>query len=133
MAKRYFDLQEAQELLLHLVPLMERLRTLKRELDAEERELGRLVAGKAQGNGHPPESDASRWAQERISELERGVEKTIAAVHALGCEVKDPELGLIDFPSLRDGREVYLCWRLGEERIAYWHDLETGYLGRQPL
>jgi hypothetical protein len=51
----------------------------------------------------------------------------------LGCELKGIDEGLIDFRALREGREVYLCWRLGEERIAFWHDIEAGFGGRQPL
>jgi hypothetical protein len=47
--------------------------------------------------------------------------------------VRDLERGLVDFPALRDGREVFLCWEEGEPDIAYWHDLDAGYAGRQPL
>lgn len=54
-------------------------------------------------------------------------------IHSLGVEIKDVERGLCDFPALRDGRVVYLCWVLGEERIEWWHDLEAGFGGRQPL
>ena len=54
-------------------------------------------------------------------------------VTTLGCEVKDLETGLIDFPSLREGRIVYLCWRLGEDRIGHWHEVEAGFAGRKPV
>ncbi len=84
------------------------------------------------GNGH--------HLHERIQRLQRAVVEAIQsmrdAVEELqeaGCELKDPATGLIDFLSLRDGREVYLCWRLGEDRIRFWHDLATGFAGRQPL
>ncbi|MBO0857364.1 MAG: DUF2203 domain-containing protein [Chloracidobacterium sp.] len=52
---------------------------------------------------------------------------------SLGVEIKDFDQGLLDFPSERDGRIVYLCWRRGEERIEWWHDLDAGFAGRQPL
>lgn len=53
---------------------------------------------------------------------------------ALGVQLKDHERGLIDFPSLRDGRVVLLCWQLGEgDRLEWWHDVEAGFAGRQPL
>ncbi len=52
---------------------------------------------------------------------------------AVGCELKDWRLGLIDFPAMMEGREVELCWRLGEDQIAYWHDIGAGYAARQPL
>jgi hypothetical protein len=51
----------------------------------------------------------------------------------LGVEIKDFDQGLLDFPSERDGKIVYLCWRRGEERIEWWHDLDAGFAGRQPL
>jgi hypothetical protein len=51
----------------------------------------------------------------------------------LGVVVKDVNTGLVDFPSQRDGREVFLCWRYGEERVAYWHDLDAGVAGRQEV
>jgi hypothetical protein len=51
----------------------------------------------------------------------------------MGIEVKDIDMGLVDFRSNMDGREVYLCWKLGEEHISFWHELHTGYASRQPL
>ena len=58
----------------------------------------------------------------------------IAEAEGLGCEVKDPSSGLIDFRSLRNGEVVYLCWRLGEgDHIEFWHTLTDGFAGRQPL
>ena len=51
----------------------------------------------------------------------------------IGCEVKDLETGLIDFPSIREGRTVYLCWRLGEDKVGHWHEVDAGFAGRQPV
>lgn len=70
------------------------------------------------------------------AELERGQEKMevyIRELAQLGIELKDPFTGLIDFPSLMNGRPVYLCWRLGEPEVAHWHELEAGFAGRQQL
>ena len=61
------------------------------------------------------------------------VRELLARSRQLGIVVRDIDRGLIDFPAIRDGREVYLCWELDEERIGFWHDLESGYGGRQPL
>ena len=76
----------------------------------------------------------------RINKLQKELEQLIQTMQALvdelssfGCELKDPTIGLIDFLSLRNGREVYLCWHLGEERINFWHYLDAGFAGRQPL
>jgi hypothetical protein len=62
----------------------------------------------------------------------REIEALLREIAELGAEVKDPEQGLIDFRTLRRGREVYLCWKLGEgDRISFWHDLEAGFAGRK--
>ena len=54
-------------------------------------------------------------------------------LEGVGCELKDFEIGLVDFPAVRDGREVYLCWKLGEDQVTHWHEVNTGYAGRKPL
>lgn len=78
-----------------------------------------------------------RAAAYRRNPSEPVAQEIHALVHEighLGIEVKDPETGLIDFRSMRDGREVYLCWRLGEgPRIRYWHELDAGFPGRRAL
>jgi hypothetical protein len=61
------------------------------------------------------------------------MEEYVRELKALGVELKDYFTGLIDFPSLMDGRPVYLCWRLGEPEVAHWHELEAGVAGRQKL
>lgn len=62
------------------------------------------------------------------------IEKLIGEISGAGIQVKDPTRGLIDFPSRRSGRVVLLCWQLGEpEEIMWWHDLDTGFAGRQPI
>ena len=67
-----------------------------------------------------------RWQLQRLNAL-------LAEINGFGCELKGLGEGLIDFPSKREGRTVYLCWKLGEERIAYWHELDTGFASREPL
>ena len=54
-------------------------------------------------------------------------------IESAGCEIKGIREGLVDFPSLREGREVYLCWRMPEKEIRFWHDLDSGFAGRQPI
>jgi hypothetical protein len=68
-----------------------------------------------------------------MEEMQTEMNAGIAKVQGMGIEVKDLAIGLIDFRSIREGREVYLCWKLGEEHVSYWHELDTGYAGRQPL
>lgn len=64
-----------------------------------------------------------------VNELQEYVDE----LTSIGVELKDYETGLVDFPGRHQGRDVYLCWRLGEEKIAHWHDLHTGFNGRQPV
>lgn len=63
---------------------------------------------------------------DRLAELREELED-------VGCELKDFEMGLVDFPSIRNGREVCLCWKLGEESVAHWHETDAGFTGRKPL
>jgi hypothetical protein len=77
---------------------------------------------------------------ERASALERAVQGLAREIDGykreledLGIQLKDPRLGLVDFPSEMAGRNVLLCWRLGEPEVQYWHEIDSGYAGRQPL
>jgi hypothetical protein len=127
----YFTREEAEALLPQIAVVLRKIQARRREMLQSEEELGTLRA-QAMGNGYD--------LYERILTLQRNLARHIQALQAfvnelvvLGCELKDADSGLIDFLSLRNGREIYLCWRLGEERINFWHDLHTGFAGRQPL
>lgn len=129
---RYFTLEEATALLPQLTPLLEEIAALQPRLVEAERGLASRN-WQARTNGrvhHRDSSGAEHAARHRVlAELNA----RIAQLRQLGVELKDPRSGLIDFPSLREGRVVYLCWRLGEPVIEYWHDVDTGFAGRQPL
>jgi hypothetical protein len=84
------------------------------------------VLEKAVGNG------GSRKAGE-LWELFLNFEKVLKELQSLGCELKGLEQGLVDFPTLRQGRTVYLCWQYNEPEIAFWHELDAGFAGRQLL
>src|SRR6185436_3734642 len=84
------------------------------------------ILEKAANNG------GSKHAGELIFEFEK-VQKASKRLTEMGLFLKDINTGLVDFLSLRDGREVYLCWRYDEPTVAHWHDLEAGFAGRQPL
>jgi hypothetical protein len=71
--------------------------------------------------------------EREIQAIARDIDQFQAELDALGIQLKDRRIGLIDFPSEMDGRRVLLCWRLGEASVQYWHDEQTGYAGRQPL
>ncbi len=129
---RFFTRAKAEALLPRVEPLLRELQSLGQGLAAALDEYAGLQE-KMRGNGH------AHYAQyqalrERIAELRSQLEARLRELLALGILVKDIESGLIDFPALRDGHPVYLCWRLGEgERIGWWHEIEAGFAGRQPL
>jgi hypothetical protein len=79
--------------------------------------------------GAAPVHELEDHARAGIHRLNDMVEE----LHAIGCELKDWETGLVDFRALRGGEPVYLCWRLGEETISHWHELHAGVTGRQPI
>ncbi len=109
---------------------MARAQQQRHDYLAAERQLAEAVQT-VRGNGH--RADTLQSAQEAAARALRQVRQTVEALQATGCEVKDLELGLVDFRSQREGREVYLCWRVGEATISYWHELDAGFGGRQPL
>jgi hypothetical protein len=127
----YFTREEAEALLPQITVVLLKIQEHRQAMQHAEEELGALRA-QSLNNGH--------HLHERIERLQKALVEQIESLQTLarelrqfGCELKDPDTGLIDFLSLRGGREIYLCWRLGEERINYWHYLDTGFAGRQPL
>ncbi|MCL4541457.1 MAG: DUF2203 domain-containing protein [Chloroflexi bacterium] len=129
MIPHLYTEEEANALLPTLIPILEELRRLVRDAAHFQRQLA-MITPAARSNGQAPEALALEVAlmgvQERFGDL-------VSQLEDFGVELKDVETGLIDFRSIRDGREVYLCWRLGEDRIRYWHELSAGFRGRQPL
>jgi hypothetical protein len=122
--ERHFTQEEANALLPQLTALLTQLREAKDELtDAEAHE---ALAEAAPANGGGEEG-----RQVGVAFLE--VRRMLETVERAGIVLRDIDRGLVDFPALMDGREVYLCWELGEDEVAYWHDLEGGFGGREPL
>lgn len=126
MATKYFTVEEANVLLPQIEPSLKVLSEVYQTITVKAGEIESYVAQKAGGNGGHAEGGNFILQLEQLSE-------GINYVQSFGCLIKDISSGLIDFPSLRDGREVYLCWRLGEEKIEFWHDIDAGFAGRQPL
>jgi hypothetical protein len=111
--------------------IVEDIVQLARELqDRHERLIRVLPEGRAAGAAHQEEllhvEAELRQDHDRMQDYERELQ-------ALGVELKDYRIGLIDFPSRMGEREVYLCWRAGEAEVGHWHELDAGFAGRQPL
>jgi hypothetical protein len=129
---RHFTPEEANAELEQVRPLVERMVEQRREhLDALERqeELEQRIRGN--GGGIPPATLADTAAE--VDRVARSLAATVDEINTHGAEVKDLDEGLIDFPALRHGETVLLCWKLGEDEIRYWHRIEDGFAGRQEL
>ena len=129
---RHFTPEEAKSALVDVRPLVERMVEQRQEhVDAlaRQEELEGHIRGN--GGGIPPAELAEAAAG--VERVARELAKTIDDIVAHGAEIKDLDEGLIDFPALRHGETVLLCWKLGEDEIRYWHRVEDGFAGRQEL
>jgi hypothetical protein len=121
----YFTLQQANEALKLIRPWMEDVQAIRQKILANQPEAWPAIE-KSAGNG----------GNKALSKMVQDFEKLDALVHKIqdaGAQIKDINTGLLDFSALRDGREVYLCWQYGEGDIAFWHEVDDGYAGRQPI
>jgi hypothetical protein len=129
---RHFTPEEANAALEQVRPLVEQLVAGREEhTRAVERqeELEQKIRGN--GGGIPPAELASATAE--VDALARRLARLVDEIAGHGAQVKDLDSGLVDFPALRRGETVLLCWQLGEDEIAWWHRVEDGYAGRRPL
>jgi hypothetical protein len=114
-----------------LVRQFEELQALQHQAEVLEEKLEKLVElDRSNGRNH---GDEIARIENEIEGVVQRTNQIIDEISDLGCEIKDVERGLVDFPSEREGRLVYLCWKLGEDKICFWHELTSGYAGRQPL
>ena len=132
MADRHFTVEEANELLAQVRPLAEELVRRRRALAAAGQRRGELAAA-VEGNGGGVRPQELAELEESIGTESERLARCLDAIHELGAMVKDLDRGLVDFPALRDGDEVLLCWQLGEDEIRYWHGPEEGFAGRKEL
>ncbi|MDE2815590.1 MAG: DUF2203 domain-containing protein [Chloroflexota bacterium] len=130
---KLFTLQEANALLPRIREIVARLQEIY-VLFQQLAEGKSYPASLQRSNGYPRPEAASALPQLReIQALRDEAEALIKEIVEQGVALKDIEQGLIDFPAERDGRIVYLCWKHGEDEIRFWHELDTGFAGRQPL
>ncbi len=117
-----FTPEEANRLLPELIESLRRIREARQVVLAGGEHLRRSAS-------HNGGGAVSKEYWDALSTLRREVE----AVSRRGIVLRDPESGLLDFPGKVEGREVFLCWRLGEDRVGWWHGLDSGFAGRRPL
>lgn len=125
MPLKTFTLAEANAYIPQLEELLAELQTAREKMVELAPALESAMAH-ANGNG------GSKTAGEYLLQLQR-FNAAHELIREIGCEIKDLDNGLIDFPAMREGRIIYLCWKRGERRIDYWHELDTGFAGRQKL
>ena len=122
--QRHYTLAQANAALEWVGERIERLRAARAGLSDEEAREAIGEAAPQNGGGEP-----GRVVSEAFVELRRAVTE----LHDAEIVLRDLDRGLVDVPTVRDGREVYLCWLEGEGEIAHWHDLDSGFGGREPL
>ncbi len=132
MADRYFTPEDVEALIPTLTGLVEGLRAANQEAQAArarmQAEQQRLTLA---GGGVPdPQGRADRT---RLETASAAMKTAVERIHELGGVPKDLEMGLVDFPGLRDGRVVNLCWKHGERKVRWWHGLDEGFAARKPL
>ncbi len=132
MPPRFFSLEEANSLLPTIEALVRCLVATRQELRGHQQVLGEFRARASRDGGALPGSGIAQAKTEGarlLAEIHEGVRE----IESRGCVVKDLDQGLVDFLARRGRGQVYLCWRLGEPEIRYWHGLEEGFAGRKPL
>jgi hypothetical protein len=130
---KLFTLTEAERTRRELEPVLIEAIEVRRKIAPLEEELGALAARIQWLGGMlvPYEETARvRFDRDRLAESLRAA---IERISSTGCVVKDLDIGLLDFPALINNEEVYLCWRLGEERIRFWHRQDEGFTARKPI
>ena len=130
-----FSLAEANALLPKIRPLVKQLQGLQRSVIDTNQRLDGVVDKLAEGNGYPIESLKQQVQHLTTHQLQliEAFQSALKQLEELGCVLKDLQSGLIDFYTVRSGDLVFLCWKLEEDRIRFWHTLTDGYAGRQSL
>jgi hypothetical protein len=121
---RHYSLEEASALLPRVGELLARMRSARERLGDAEARAALAAAGQGNGGGTPGRVVSEGFLELREAMLELQEREIV---------LRDLDRGLVDFPALRDDREVYLCWEEGETEIAFWHEPEAGFAGRRPL
>ena len=132
MRHRLFTLEEANQLVPWLEATFQRLVPAQEELTALQSRLLVLQRQRSSNGASSSQSEVTQVQQEQ-DRLGQRFEESIREITNQGILVRDVARGLVDFPSIREGREVYLCWIGGEEQIEFWHETDRGFAHRQPL
>jgi hypothetical protein len=131
--QRYFTLREAEETRLEVEPMLVEAMEGRRRATQIRLSLAGLGGRIMLMGGLLVRYEEAVRKRAALDKLNQDVQSALEQIQAFGCVVKDLDTGLLDFPSRIDDREVYLCWRLGEDRIRFYHGTDEGFAGRKPL
>ena len=129
---RCFTVEQANAMLPLVRAIAEDLVRQSRAFFEREQRLERLRGNRELSDSDPYSGELLEIENELKRQRET-LKRYVQELEELGVELKSPTEGLIDFPSIRDGRPIYLCWKLGEPEVAFWHDVDAGFAGRQPI
>jgi hypothetical protein len=127
-ARRIYSIDDANALIPQVRAVLLQLAVEQRRLDASHAEMHRQL----DADGDPGSAAAAGRQEAEVSEIREGMRTLLAHLGEMGVEVRDLEMGLVDFPGERDGALVWLCWRLADPRVAFWHRTDEGYATRRP-
>ena len=131
--QKLFTLTEAERIRRELEPVLIQAIEARRKLAPLDEELGSIAARIQMSGGMVVAYEHAAGLRSQHDKLTESLQSAVDTIQATGCVLKDLDVGLLDFPAVIDNQEVYLCWRLGEERIRFWHRQDEGFSGRRPL
>ena len=130
---RYFSLEQAQRLIPEVGAQLRKAMEAHKNNQESETAMAQLARRVAMSGGMQIDPEQSRIVKRKREQALASLTEAVEAITELGVQIKDLEIGLIDFPTLFKGREVLLCWKLGEPGIQFWHGLEEGFRGRKKI
>jgi hypothetical protein len=130
---KFFSLTEAERLRVQIEPILIEAMESRRKVGELDKKLSALAGRIQQSGGLLVSYERAATVRLERNRLAEAVQAAVERIHSTGCIVKDLEVGLLDFPSRIHDEEVYLCWRLGEDRIRFYHRLDEGFAGRKPI
>lgn len=126
--RRTYSIDEANALIPQVRAVLLQLAVEQRRLDASHAEMHRQL----DANGDPGSAVAAGRQEAETAEIREGMRTLLVHLAEMGVELRDLEMGLVDFPGERDGEPIWICWRLSDPRVAFWHPTDEGYSTRRP-
>jgi hypothetical protein len=131
--RKLFTVEQANAALPLVRAIATDLARLSREVIERRERLAMLLAARGERGAKDMYGEELAQIEEELDKDSQQLQEYVEELRQLGVDPKNGPEGLIDFPSMMDGREVYLCWKLGEPEVVFWHDLDAGFRGRQSL